>query len=120
MAVAPSQTADAQALKRARSRYPAQPDNDGFFVRGRNEKDGTWTPVPCACPDCLKAQTPAAKFATAEEGVQHELAALQARRGTWRNLTPEQQALGTHVSAEQHAARETIQADGEATREEIR
>ena len=99
MAAAPSQTADAQALKRARGRYPAEPDGDGYYVRGRREKDGTWTPVPCACAECLKAKTPAARFTTAEEGVQHELAALRARRGTWRNLAPEQRALGLHISA---------------------
>ena len=45
MAVPPSRTPDAQALKRARGRYPEEPDGDGFYVRGRREKDGTWRPT---------------------------------------------------------------------------
>jgi len=116
----PSQTADAQARKRARRRYPEQPDSDGFFVRGRKEPDGSWTSVPCTCADCLRSPAPATAFTTAEEGVQHELVALQARRATWANLAPEQQALGAHVSAEHDATRDVVAAEAEATREELR
>ena len=72
MAAAPSQTADAQAWKRARSRYPLEPDDDGFYVRGRREEDGTWTPVPCVCSKCLEAPLPMVKFATVDEGMDHE------------------------------------------------
>ena len=75
--------------------------------------------MPCSCAECLRAQAPVAKFATAEEGVMHELAALKARRGTWRNLASEQQALGAHVSAEHDAAHEAIKADGDSTRAEL-
>ena len=64
-------------MKRARQRYPKERDNDGFYVRGRRENDGTWTPVPCPCAKCSQALAPAARFATVDEGVQHELAALQ-------------------------------------------
>ena len=67
MAAAPSQTADAQAWKRARSRYPLEPDDNGFYVRGRREEDGTWTPVPCVCFKCLEAQLPILKFGTVDE-----------------------------------------------------
>ena len=116
----PSQTADAQARKRARRRYPEQPDSDGFFVRGRKEPDGSWTSVPCTCADCVRSSAPATAFTTAEEGVQHELVALQARRATWANLAPEQQALGAHVSAEHDATRDVVAAEAEATREELR
>ena len=80
-------TADAQAKRRARSRYPARPYVDGIYVRGQKAGDGTWTPMPCSCAECLQA-APATRFATLEEGVQHELAALHARRATWRNLAP--------------------------------
>ena len=109
-----------QAQKRARRRYPQLPDADGFYVRGRKEKDGTWTPVPCSCAECLRAPAPAAKFFTVEEGVQHELGALRARRDTWKNLAPADRAMGDHVSAEHDSTREAVEAEGEATRGEIR
>ena len=109
-----------QAETRARKRYPRLPDADGFYVRGREEKDGTWTPVPCPCAHCLRAPAPAARFATAEEGVQHELGALRARRDSWKNLAPADQAMGKHVSAEHDSTREAVEAEGEATRSEVR
>ena len=102
MVAAPSQTADAQAWKRARSRYPLEPDDDGFYVRGRREEDGTWTPVPCACFKCL-VTLPMVKFVTVKEGVDHEFTALEERRAKWKNLASEQQSLAKHVSAEQAA-----------------
>ena len=108
MAVPPSRTADAQALKRARSRYPLEPDDDGFYVRGRREEDGTWTPVPCACFKCL-VTLPMVKFATVKEGVDHEFTALEERRAKWKNLASEQQSLAKHISAEHGATREAIE-----------
>ena len=47
--------------------------------------------MPCSSAECLRAQVPVVKFGTAEEGVTHELTALQAQRGTWKNLASEQQ-----------------------------
>ena len=103
--VAPEQrTGDTQAAWRARRRYPLHPDSNGFFVRGRKDKDGSWKPVPCSCVECLQASAPVEKFATAEEGVQHELAALQMRRDRWKNLKAQQQkrALRKNLMAQQH------------------
>jgi len=107
-----SNTADAQARRRASGRYRA--NADGLFVRGRMEPDGSWTPVPCSCSACLQSPEPATKFASQDEGVEHEMAALQGRRATWKNLAPKQQALGSHISAEHDATREAVLAEGEA------
>ena len=114
MVAAPSQTADAQAWKRARSRYPLEPDDDGFYVRGRREEDGTWTPVPCVCFKC--SETPLVKVGTLKEGVDHELAALEDRRANWKNLALEQQSLAKHISAEQAATCEAMEEEGHLTR----
>ena len=88
MSACPANTPDKQAKKRARRRYPARPDADGFYVRGQKAEDGTWTPMPCSCAELLQAAAPATRLTTAEEGVQHELDALHALRATWRNLAP--------------------------------
>ena len=61
------------------------------------------------------------KFSDLSAALAHEREALQARRQTWANLTTaEQQAFGSHVTAEHVATREAVQADGEETRSELR
>ena len=112
MPTRPSTTADAQARRRASGRYRA--NADGLFVRGHMEPDGSWTQAPCSCSACLQSPEPATKFASQDEGVEHEMAALQGRRATWKNLAPKQQALGSHISAEHDATREAVLAEGEA------
>ena len=116
MRAAPSQTADAQAWRRARRRYPSEPDEDGFYVRGRREEDGTWTPVRCICFKCLEAQLPILKFRTVDAGMDHEFTALEERRGTWKNLALKQQSLAKHISAEQAATCEAMEEEGHLTR----
>ena len=100
---APSRTADGQARKRALSRYPEEPDAGGFFVRGRREPDRSWQSVPCECGDCLQRPEKASKFASREEGVQHEATALHARRAAWRNLAPKPLAEGDTRSSAQRS-----------------
>ena len=103
----PSRTADGQAQKRARSRYPEEPNEEGLFVRG-NEVKGRWVPQPCNCSQCLESGEPAEAFRDVEEAVAHELAALGDRRKTWSNLKKEDRALGAFVAAENDASRDHV------------
>ena len=103
----PSRTADGQAQKRARSRYPEEPNEEGLFVRGK-EVEGRWVPQPCNCSLCFASGEPAEAFGIVEEAVAHELAALGDRRKTWSNLKKEDRALGAFVAAENDASRDHV------------